>query len=70
MTGDTGPLAAIKRQFPRWRAYRSDEGRFWATRTGTPPVRLPFGWAMTVDGDTPRDLREAIAEQEELPDTG
>ena len=69
---DTGQLAAIRRRFPRWRAWRSDAGRLWATRTDRPgrPSGAPAEWAMTVDGDTPGQLREAIAEQEQLRDTG
>ena len=69
-SADTSPLAVIRRRFPGWRLWRSDVGRFWATRVGRPPKRLPYGWAMTVDGDTPRDLLDAIAEQEEHVDTG
>jgi hypothetical protein len=60
----TGPLAAIRRQFPGWNPWRSDAGRFWATRKGRYPARPPGGYAMTLDGDTPDQLREAIAEQE------
>jgi len=67
-----GPLAAIRRQFPNWRPWRSDAGRLWATRTDRRgrPSGAPAEWAMTVDGDTPSDLREAIAEQENLKDSG
>ena len=63
---DYGPLAAIRRQFPDWRPWRSDAGRCWATRVG----RLPAGCAKTVDGDTPAQLREAIAAQEERSVSG
>ena len=66
---DTGPLAAIRQQFPAWRLWRSDAGRFWATRVGKPP-RPPGWWAKTVDGDTPSELRENIAEQERRIDSG
>ena len=67
---ETGPLTAIRRQFPGWQPWRSDAGRFWAARMGTLPRRPPARFAMTVDGDTPDQLREAIAEQERLVDSG
>jgi hypothetical protein len=64
-----GSLAAIRRQFPDWRPWRSDAGRFWATRTRTLPRRIPPGYAMTLDGDTPGQLAEAIRAQEaKVPD--
>ena len=66
----TGPLAAIRAQFPNWRWWRSDAGRLWATRTDRRgrPSGAPAEWAMTVDGDTPSDLRDAIVRQEQLPE--
>lgn len=60
-----GPLAAIRRQFPGWRPWRSDAGRFWATRAGSLPRHPPAGYAMTVDGDTAAQLAEAIEAQEQ-----
>jgi hypothetical protein len=64
--GGHGPLAAIRRQFPGWRPWRSDAGRYWATRTGRPPAGTVLGgYAMTVDGDTAAELREAIEAQED-----
>jgi len=52
---------------PGWRIWRSDAGRWWATR-----IR-PFtaaaeaaGAARTVDGDDLAELCRAIAEQERL----
>lgn len=66
----TGPLAAIRADFPGWHAWRSSAGRYWATRTQRrrKPADLPIDesvtWAMTVDGDTPGQLRQAIAKQE------
>lgn len=65
-----GPLAAIRLQFPNWRLWRSDVGRCWATRVGRPPESPPYGFAMTVDGDTPAQLREAIEAQEERAGSG
>lgn len=62
-----GPLAAIERDFPGWHPWRSSAGRFWATRTAR--RRRPRGagaeWAMTVDGDTADQLRQALAAQEQ-----
>jgi len=58
-------LAAVRRRFPGWSAWRSDAGRCWATRvTGRPPGRGEEHRAMTVDGDTPRQLAQAIAAEE------
>jgi hypothetical protein len=77
----TGPLAAIGDQFPGWHAYRSRPepgrlARFWATRTGRKRRRPEYlhpddsaRWAMTVDGDNPAQLRQAIEEQQEIDDT-
>jgi hypothetical protein len=61
-----GPLAAIRRDFPGWHAFRSNAGRWWATRVThrKPPPHAGAAWAMTVDGDTAAQLREAIKAQE------
>jgi hypothetical protein len=61
-----GPLAAIGRDFPGWHAWRSSAGRFWATRMAhrRRPDDAPVHWALTVDGDTPDDLRRALAGQD------
>jgi hypothetical protein len=62
-----GPLAAIRRQFPGWQAWRSDAGRFWATRVGGRRPAWPQAeWAMTVDGDGPGEIRAALERQESL----
>lgn len=67
---DTGQLAAIRRDFPAWHAWRSSAGRFWASRTAhrRKPPGLPLDesvtWAMTVDGDTAAQLRDALNAQE------
>jgi hypothetical protein len=60
-----GPLAAIRHDFPGWHAWRSSAGRFWATRMERRrrPDDAPVQWALTVDGDTPDDLRRALAAQ-------
>jgi hypothetical protein len=60
------------RSFPGWRAWRSDAGRLWATRTGAKrrrPPRAPAEWAMTVDADDTAAMRAVLVQQEEA-DTG
>lgn len=49
-----------------WKAWRSSAGRYWATRTRNrvKPPGAPAEWALTVDGDTPEDLRAEIARQD------
>lgn len=54
--------AEIGRDYPGWNPWQSSAGRWWAARTG----RAPVDGAMTVDGDTPDELRAALAEQERL----
>ena len=57
-------LASIERDFPGWQPWRSDGGRWWATRTGTrPPDSPPDWWAMTVCGETATGLRDALDRQ-------
>jgi hypothetical protein len=68
--GGHGPLAALRREFPGWHPWRSSTGRYWASRIAAreKPPELTFDasvtWAMTVDGDDPEQLRDAIAAQE------
>lgn len=52
-------------QFPGWSIWRSDAGRWWATRR-TPPTAAQgdAGCDHTVDADTPADLCGVLAEQE------
>lgn len=66
MTDQFGPLAAIRKQFPGWHPWRSDAGRFWATRNGEHhwDADHPSGWSMTVDADTAAELRKVIEDQE------
>jgi len=54
--------AEIGRDYPGWNPWQSSAGRWWAARTGRPPS----GGAMTVDADTPDELRAALSEQERL----
>ncbi len=60
-------LASIKHDFPRWQPWRSDSGRWYATRTGdvTPPEDPSDWWAMTVFSSTADGLRCALRLQEE-----
>ncbi|WP_405084297.1 hypothetical protein [Microbispora sp. NBC_01389] len=50
---------------PGWRFWRSDAGRFWATREQpfTGP-EMQAGAERTVDADTPGELAEVVAAQE------
>jgi hypothetical protein len=59
-------LSRIAGEFPGWRPWVSDAGRWWATRRGGRPAETPEWWAMTVDADDAQGLLEAIAEQERL----
>ena len=61
----SGSLAALRMRFPNWRAWHSDAGRCWATRVGGRPAGRSRGsWAMTLDGDTPDQLAQAIEAEE------
>ena len=61
-------LAAIRLEFPGWHPWCSSAGRFWATRISRrrQPPDAPAAWAMTIDADTPGELRDALAAQEQL----
>jgi hypothetical protein len=59
-------LSRIAGEFPGWRPWVSDGGRWWATRRGRQPVDPPEWWAMTIDADDADGLRVAIAAQERL----
>ncbi|MEW9532961.1 hypothetical protein [Microbispora sp. NPDC049125] len=59
-------LAEIAREFPKWTIWRSDAGRWWATRHHPlSEIQRDAGCAMTIDADDPRGLREQLREQEE-----
>ncbi|MET7460308.1 hypothetical protein [Nonomuraea sp. NPDC005501] len=58
-------LADIAREFSQWTIWRSDAGRWWATRhQPLSDAQRDAGCAMTIDADDPDDLRERIREQE------
>jgi hypothetical protein len=61
-TGDE--IAAIRAAFPGWSVWRSDEGRWWATRRcPLRPSRWPEGYALTVTADDDGALRSAMNSQ-------
>jgi hypothetical protein len=56
--------AAIEADFPGWQVWRSDAGRWYATRSGDlSDAELQAGCAMTVAADDPAGLRGLLAEQ-------
>lgn len=58
-------LAEIAREFPQWTIWRSDAGRWWATRHHPLSAgQRHAGCAMTIDADDPDDLREQLRDQE------
>ncbi|MEU8342283.1 hypothetical protein SAMN05443665_1023125 [Actinomadura meyerae] len=64
--GDFDELkAAIEGEFPGWQVWRSDAGRWYATRSGDlTDAELQAGCAMTVAADDAEGLRRLLAEQE------
>lgn len=63
--GDFDDLkAAIEEEFPGWLVWRSDAGRWYATRSGDlTDAQLQAGYAMTVAADDANGLRELLDEQ-------
>jgi hypothetical protein len=55
-------VSQLQAQFPGWHIWRSNAGRWWATRTGAVLRRadLATGRVMTVDADDERTLREQL----------
>ncbi|WP_326645927.1 hypothetical protein OG884_14795 [Streptosporangium sp. NBC_01755] len=59
-------LAEIAREFPDWTIWRSDAGRWWATRHHPlTSAQRDVGCAMTIDADDPEGLREQLRAQRE-----
>jgi hypothetical protein len=55
--GDGQEITAIRAAFPGWNIWRSDEGRWWASRRHPlRPSRWPGGYALTVAADDARAL--------------
>ncbi|TDB88290.1 hypothetical protein E1264_12025 [Actinomadura sp. KC216] len=63
--GDFDELkAAIEEEFPGWQVWRSDAGRWYATRSGDlSDAQLQAGYAMTVAADEPVGLRRLLIDQ-------
>jgi hypothetical protein len=59
-------LSRIAREFPGWRPWMSDAGRWWATRRGVRLADPPEWWAVTVDADDADGLRAVLGQQERL----
>jgi hypothetical protein len=58
-------LAEIAREFPDWTIWRSDAGRWWATRHHPlTEEERDAGYAMTIDADDPEGLRGRLLEQQ------
>lgn len=57
--------ATLETDFPGWVVWRSDAGRWYATRTETlTDQQLEAGCAMTVAAEEPDGLRILLVEQE------
>ena len=66
-------LSSIESDYPAWHIWRSQAGRWWATRLGhTRPADGGAGgeagagqheFALTLDADTSAELRQALARQ-------
>jgi hypothetical protein len=65
MAGWDEQLAELKSEFSGWHVWRSNAGRWWATRTGAVLRRedLGTGRVMTVDADDPNALRDQLLTQ-------
>ncbi|WP_283139812.1 hypothetical protein [Rhizohabitans arisaemae] len=69
-------LTEIAHDYPDWTIWRSDAGRWWATRhRPLTPAEREAGCAMTIDADDSDGLAERLAVQRErsastLPPTG
>lgn len=50
MAGWDEQFANLEAEFPGWHIWRSDAGRWWATRTGVVPRREPLGAGRVMTG--------------------
>ena len=68
MTGWDERIAQLEADFPGWHIWRSNAGRWWATRTGSVLRRedLGTGRVMTLDSDDESGLRDQLAGQATL----
>ncbi|HXT89521.1 MAG TPA: hypothetical protein VN714_09715 [Trebonia sp.] len=65
MTGWGERVSQLEIEFPGWHIWRSNAGRWWATRTGSVLRRedLGTGRVMTIDADDETDLRDQLVKQ-------
>ncbi|HEX7160937.1 MAG TPA: hypothetical protein VF223_06835 [Trebonia sp.] len=65
MTGWDERIAQLEAEFPGWHIWRSNAGRWWATRTGSVVRRDDLGTnrVMTLDADDEHGLRDQLAAQ-------
>jgi hypothetical protein len=65
MAGWDEQLVELESEFPGWHVWRSNAGRWWATRTGAVLRRedLGTGRVMTVEADDPNSLRNQLRTQ-------
>jgi hypothetical protein len=65
MTGWDGRVEQLEAEFSGWHIWRSNAGRWWATRTGSVLRRedLGTGRVMTLDADDERGLSDQLAAQ-------
>ena len=68
MAGWDEQRADLEAEFPGWHVWRSNAGRWWATRTGAVLRReeLGTGRVMTVDADDAGALRNQLHQQARL----
>jgi hypothetical protein len=68
MAGWDEQVAELEKEFPGWHVWRSNAGRWWATRTGAVLRReeLGAGRVMTVDADDMSALRTQLLTQARL----
>jgi hypothetical protein len=68
MAGWDERIAQLETEFPGWHIWRSNAGRWWATRTGPVLRREDLGTArvMTVDADDANALRDQLTVQASL----
>jgi hypothetical protein len=68
MTGWDERIAQLEAEFPGWHIWRSNAGRWWATRTGSVLRRdeLGTGRVMTLDADDERGIYDQLAFQATL----
>jgi hypothetical protein len=65
---DHADLTRVSSSYPEWHIWRSQAGRWWATRIGREAwdSHKDPDFAMTVDGDTLEDLGVELASQTQI----